>query len=70
MDNKFDWSFMDNDIKQYTTLTQNQRQIRITHGNRQNIQAFIQWSRDMVRTGREPSLVAFPVQNVATLIRN
>ena len=24
----------------------------------------------MIRTGREPSLVAFPVQNVATLIRN
>ena len=32
---------VNNDIKQYATLTQNQGQIRITPGNRQNIQAFI-----------------------------
>lgn len=61
---------VNNDIKQYATLTQNQGQIRITPGNRQNIQAFIQWSRDMVRTGREPSLTPFPVQSVADLIRH
>ena len=60
---------VNNDIKQYATLTQSQGQIRITPGNRQNIQAFIQWSRDMVRTGREPSLIPFPVQSVADLIR-
>ena len=61
---------INNDIKQYATLTQNQGQIRINPGNRQNIQAFVQWSRDMVRTGREPSLIPFPIQDVATLIRN
>ena len=60
---------VNNDIKQYSTLTQNQGRIRITPGNRQAIQAFMQWARDMVRTGREPSLVPFPVQDVATLIR-
>ena len=32
---------VNNDIKQYATLTQSQGQIRITPGNRQNIQAFI-----------------------------
>ena len=58
------------DIKQYSSLTQNQGQIRITPGNRQSIQAFMQWSRDMIRTGREPSLTPFPVQDVARLIRN
>ena len=34
------------------------------------IQAFIQWTRDMLRNGREPSLVPFPSQEVARLIRN
>ena len=43
---------VNNDIKQYSSLTQAQGQIRITPGNRQNIQAFIQWVRDMLRTGR------------------
>lgn len=61
---------VNSDIKQYTTLTQNQGQIRIAPGNRQKIQAFIQWSRDMVRTGRETSIVPFPIQDVANLIRN
>ena len=58
------------DIKQYSTLTQNQGQIRITPGNRQLMQAFMQWSRDMIRTGREPNLVPFPAHDVARLIRN
>ena len=61
---------VNNDIKQYSSLTQAQGQIRITPGNRQNIQAFMQWVRDMLRTGREPSLEPFPLQDVASLIRN
>ena len=61
---------VNNDIKQYGSLTQNQAQIRISPGDRQRIHAFIQWSRDMIRTGRELSLVPFPVHNVANLIRN
>ena len=61
---------VNNDIKQYGSLTQNQGQIRINPGNRQMIQAFIQWTRDMLRTGREPSLIPFPSHDVARLIRN
>ena len=61
---------VNNDIKQYGSLTQTQGQMRITPGNRQNIQDFMQWSRDMLRTGRDPSLVPFLVQDVAILIRN
>ena len=33
---------VNNDIKQYGSLTQTQGRIRITPGNRQNIQAFMQ----------------------------
>ena len=61
---------VNDDIKQYITLTQNQGQIRINPGSRQKIQAFMQWSRDMIRTGKEPSLTPFSVQEVARLIRN
>ena len=34
------------------------------------MKAFMQWARDMIRTGREPSLTPFPIQDVARLIRN
>ena len=61
---------VNNDIKQYGSLTQNQGQIRITPGNSQMIQAFIQWTREILRTGREPSLVPLPYHEVARLIRN
>ena len=61
---------VNHDIKQYVTLTQNQGQIQIHPGTRQNIQAFMLWTRDMIRTRREPSLIPFPIQAVARLIRN
>ena len=44
---------VNNDIKQYVTLTQNQGQIRIHPGTRQNVQPIMQWTRDMIRTGME-----------------
>ena len=43
---------------------------KINSGNRQLIQAFIQWARDMIRGGREPTLVPFPAQDVTRLIQN
>ena len=61
---------VNNDIKQDASLTQNQGQIMITPGNRQMIQVFIQWTRDMLRTGREPSLVPFLSHDIARLIRS
>ena len=56
---------VDIDIKQYASLIHIEGQIRINVGNLQLIQSFIQWIRDMVKIGREPSLVPFPSQEVA-----
>ena len=61
---------LQNDLKQYSNLTQNQGQIRVSPGVIQRIHAFIQWSRDMIRTGVDPSSLTFPVQNTATLLTN
>ena len=57
-----------NDLKHYSNLTQAQGQIRITPGVIQRIQAFIQWTRDMIRVGLDPSLTEFPVESTALLI--
>ena len=57
-----------NDIKHYSNLTQAQGLIRITPGVIQCIQAFIQWTRDMIRIGLDPSLTEFSVENTALLI--
>ena len=57
-----------NDLKHYSNLTQAQGQIRITPGVIQRIQAFIQWTRDMIHVGLDPSLTEFPVENTALLI--
>ena len=61
---------LQNDLKQYSNLTQAQGQIRVSPGVFQRIHAFIQWSRDMIRTGIDPSTLSFPVQNTAILITN
>ena len=34
------------------------------------IQIFIQWNRDMLRTGRDPSLITFPSHEIVRPIRN
>jgi len=61
---------LQNDIKQYSNLTQAQGQIRVNPGVIQKIHAFIQWSRDQIRTGLIPSFTEFPVQETARLITN
>ena len=57
------------DLKQYPSLTRQQGQIRTHPGNMHEIQAFIQWTRDMVRTGLDPAGTHFPVQNTAVLLK-
>ena len=47
----------------------NQGQIRLHPGTKRQIKAFIQWVKDQVRTGEDPSLTPFPVANTTTLIR-
>ena len=60
---------LDDDLKSYSTLTQLQGQIRILPGCRKNIKAFIQWSKDQIRTGVDPSTIPFPMGNVTDLLR-
>ncbi len=57
------------DLKQYASLGSFEGQILTTPGNIQKIHAFIQWTRDMIRTGLEPSSMEFPVGNTAILIK-
>ena len=47
---------LDSDFKTYYDLTQNQGQIRITPGVKNNIKAFVQWARDEYDLGVIPSM--------------
>ena len=60
---------LDEHFKTYTDLTAAQGRIQTRPGVRKNIKAFVQWTRDELRLGREPALAPFPVAQVADLIR-
>jgi hypothetical protein len=60
---------LNQELKTYSDLTQNQGQIRFMPGTKRLIKAFIQWARDERRLGRDPSTIAFPVENAPTLLR-
>ena len=64
-----DISEIEEDSKTYSGLTVNQGQIRLHPGTKKQIKAFIQWVKDQMRTGKDPSLTHFPIANTATLIR-
>ena len=60
---------IENDYKTYASLTAAQGQIRLRPNMKKQIKALVQWSRDMIRTGQDPTLERFPVENTARLIR-
>lgn len=60
---------LDADFKTYSDLTAAQGQIRLLPGVKSRIKAFVQWTRDELRMGRDPATTAFPVGNASTLIR-
>ena len=60
---------LDEDLKSYSQLTLAQGQIRLQPGIKKRIRAFIQWSRDMIRVGDDPTTIAFPVGETAELIK-
>jgi hypothetical protein len=60
---------LDDHFKTYSELTVQQGQIRVRPGVRKNIKAFVQWTRDEFRLGRDPTSTAFPVNQVSDLIR-
>ena len=57
------------DFKTYARLTVNQGKIRLHPGTKRQIKAFIQWVKDKVPTGQDPSLTPFPIADTAVLIR-
>ena len=64
-----DISDLEDDFKTYSVLTVNQGQIRLRPGIKRKIRGFIQWAKDQLRTGGDPSSVEFPVDSTVELIR-
>ena len=54
----------------FTKLTIANGRIPLQLGAKRRVLAFMQWSRSMIRTGRDPTLVAFPVADILTLTRD
>ncbi|CAJ1955077.1 unnamed protein product [Cylindrotheca closterium] len=60
---------LNEEFKTLAGLTIAQGQIRLMPAIKKNIRAFIQWCRDEVRMGRDPSTTPFPVVDAAKLLR-
>ena len=60
---------LDDHFKTYSELNVAQGQIGLRPEVRKNIKAFVQWTRDELRLGRDPSISPFPVDQVSDLIR-
>lgn len=54
----------------FTKLTVNNGRIQLQPGVKRRIRAFVQWARTMLRTGQDPTLVAFPVGSQISLQRD
>ncbi len=60
---------LDEHFKTYSDLTLAQGQICTHPGTRKNIKAFVQWARDEICLGRDPSLTPCSANEVSKLIR-
>ena len=56
------------DLKSYSTLTAANGKITLNPSIKRNIRAFMQWCRDEIRMGRNPSHQQFQVEAAATLV--
>ena len=54
-------------ITAFTKLTAPNGRIPLQPGVKRRVLAFVQWARSMLRTGRDPTLMAFPVGDILTL---
>jgi len=52
---------LDADFKTYIEFSTNHGQIHLFPGVKSNIKAYVQWVRDEVRLGRDPSTAPYPV---------
>ena len=57
-------------LTEFTKLTVVNGQIPLQPGVKRRVIAFVQWSRSMLRTGNDPTLVAFPVGDVIRLMND
>lgn len=57
------------DFDTFSALTAAQGQIRLTPTTKKKIKAFIQWTRDQIRMGLDPSTVPFPEHETPMLER-
>jgi hypothetical protein len=60
---------LDEHFKTYSDLTIARGQIGIRPRTRKSSKAFVQWSRDELCLGRDPSMTPFPIEIVSDLIR-
>ena len=60
---------MDEDLKSYSILTVANGQIRLNPGTKRNIRGFMQWVKDQLRIGLDPTDTQFPIRDTAMLIR-
>ncbi|CAJ1956295.1 unnamed protein product [Cylindrotheca closterium] len=60
---------LNKEFKTLAGLTIAQGQIRLMPGIKKNIRAFIQWCRDEICMGRDPTTTPFPVVDAAKLLR-
>ncbi|CAJ1959303.1 unnamed protein product [Cylindrotheca closterium] len=60
---------LNKEFKTLAGLTIAQGQIRLMPAIKKNIRAFIQWCRDEIRMGRDPTTTPFPVVDAAKLLR-
>lgn len=63
-----DFNQLATNFKTYAQLTQAEGRIRVRVHQQKNIRAFIQWARDRIRMGQDPSQVLFPVNQAQIYI--
>ena len=59
----------DDDLKILSDLTVANGRIRLSSTVKRNLKAFIQWCKDKLRIGEDPSQSLFPINNVNDLLR-
>ena len=60
---------LDDNLKAYSTMTVANGHIRLNPSTKKLIKAFIQWSRDQICLGHDPTLTAFPPGDSVALLR-
>ena len=63
-------SEVDDAMTSFTKLAVVNGRIPLQPGVKRRVLAFVQWARSMLRTGRDPTLVAFPVGQIISLIKD